>query len=65
MLDSAGRSGYVNLTLTANFEHAIKIANMIAGEGDCVLLSPACASFDSFDGYQARGDAFKSIVEGL
>lgn len=65
MLDCAGRVGYANLTLTASFDHAVKIANMVAERGECVLLSPACASFDNFDGYQARGESFKAIVEGL
>lgn len=65
MLDCAGRVGYAHLTLTPNFEHAVKIAVMIAQQGECVLLSPACASFDNFEGYQARGDAFRAIVEGL
>lgn len=65
MLNVAGKIGYVNLTLTANFEHAVKIASMIAQDGDNVLLSPSCASFDSFNSYQERGDAFRRIVEEI
>ncbi len=34
-------------------------------EGGVVLLSPACASFDQFPGFEARGDAFVGIVEAL
>ena len=34
-----------------------------ASEGDVVLLSPACASFDLFKNYQDRGDQFKKLVE--
>jgi UDP-N-acetylmuramoylalanine--D-glutamate ligase len=30
-----------------------------------VLLSPACASFDQFRDFEARGDAFRQLVEGL
>lgn len=33
--------------------------------GDVVLLSPACASFDQFRDYEARGDAFRAAVEAL
>ena len=33
--------------------------------GEVVLLSPACASFDQFRDYEARGDSFRQIVEAL
>ena len=33
--------------------------------GDVVLLSPACASFDQFRDFEARGDAFRELVEAL
>lgn len=44
---------------------AVAQANEIAQQGDIVLLSPACASFDMFSGYPARGDAFVAAVEEL
>lgn len=42
---------------------AVARATALATEGDVVLLSPACASFDMFSGYPARGDAFVSAVQ--
>ena len=36
-----------------------------ARPGEVVLLSPACASFDQFRDYEARGDAFRAAVEAL
>jgi UDP-N-acetylmuramoylalanine--D-glutamate ligase len=39
---------------------------MVAAKpGDVVMLSPACASFDQFRDYEARGDVFRQIVEAL
>jgi UDP-N-acetylmuramoylalanine--D-glutamate ligase len=37
----------------------------VAAPGEIVLLSPACASFDQFHDFEARGDAFRSLVEAL
>lgn len=44
---------------------AIQQARAAAQPGDVVLLSPACASFDQFRDYEARGDAFRQIVLAL
>lgn len=44
-------------------QKAIKQAYKWATEGDVVLLSPACASFDLFDNYEDRGDKFKNAVK--
>ena len=63
MFESAINSGYNNVTITYDFKTAVKIAKMIATDGECVLLSPACASFDSFSCFEERGDRFKEIVE--
>lgn len=65
MLESAGRVGWTELTLTPDFDYAVKIASLIANEGDNVLLSPACASFDKFSNFEERGDRFSAIVRGL
>ena len=44
---------------------AVERAAANAQEGDIVMLSPACASFDQFKDFEARGDAFKAVVGAL
>ncbi len=63
MYDKAVSAELKNVTLTSTFELAVKVASMSASEGDTVLLSPACASFDEFSSYEERGEKFKAIVE--
>ena len=41
---------------------AVDIASAVTREGDSVLFSPACASFDMFPDFEARGDAFRRLV---
>ncbi len=48
-----------------SLDGAVNLARSLASSGDTVLLSPACASFDMFSGFEQRGQAFVSAVEAL
>ncbi len=50
---------------TSSMEEAVKAAYYLARNGDSVLLSPACASFDLFENYEDRGNQFKKQVRNL
>jgi UDP-N-acetylmuramoylalanine--D-glutamate ligase len=55
----------VPVVRVASMEDAVAQAAQLAVSGDTVLLSPACASFDMFRGYEHRGDVFSAAVRGL
>lgn len=57
--------GVVPVYEAKNMDAAVTMAGSLASVGDLVLLSPACASFDMFENYQARGDAFSESVKKL
>lgn len=48
-----------------DFEEAVKHAASLAEDGEAVLLSPACASFDAFKNFEERGERFREIVSTL
>lgn len=48
-----------------SMQKAVTLGQEVATEGDVVLLSPACASFDLFKNYEDRGRQFKAAVSGL
>ncbi|WP_379967034.1 UDP-N-acetylmuramoyl-L-alanine--D-glutamate ligase [Epilithonimonas sp. UC225_85] len=47
---------------TSSMQKAVEISKSVAEKGDIVLLSPCCASFDLFNGYEDRGNQFKKQV---
>ena len=55
----------VELHRCADLEDAVRRAAAAAEPGETVLLSPACASFDAFENFEARGDRFRELVEEM
>ena len=65
LLDGAKSVGYDKVTLCEDFYLSLEVATLLAEDGDCVLFSPACSSFDKFSNFEERGDAFIKFVESL
>jgi UDP-N-acetylmuramoylalanine--D-glutamate ligase len=57
--------GWNSRTLVATLAEAVHAAHDIARPGDVVLLSPGYTSFDQFDDYEQRGDAFAALVRDV
>ncbi len=58
LIEAAGDRG----RMAHSMEEAVGLAAEVAEAGDTVLLAPGCASFDMFDDYAHRGDAFSEAV---
>ncbi len=56
---------HMTVTIAGTLDAAVAAASAAAKAGETVLLSPACASFDQYKDYEARGDAFRAAVEAL
>jgi UDP-N-acetylmuramoylalanine--D-glutamate ligase len=65
--EAAERAGFdrTNIVMAGNLTNAVKTAKMLLPPGGTVLLSPACASFDQFSSFEARGSAFRDAVAAL
>ena len=64
-LIEAALNGVTQIARAVDMETAVKCAAELAQPGDAVLLSPACASFDMFKGYDHRGQVFMDAVRRL
>jgi UDP-N-acetylmuramoylalanine--D-glutamate ligase len=62
---AAALQGRVPVSMAPTMRDAVRLAAGCAEPGDAVLLSPACASFDWYDGYAARGDDFAREVTAM
>ena len=58
-------NGTPEIIRVENIDQAVQMAYAVAQAGDIVTLSPACASFDSFPNFAARGNYFKDLVNKL
>ena len=58
----AAFDGVARLEMVADMNEAVSLAAHIATEGNTVLLSPGCASFDQYQGFEHRGEHFRSLV---
>jgi len=55
----------IQVNALGDLERALDAAASSAATGDTVLLSPACASYDQYPNFEARGDHFRALVEAL
>ena len=62
---SAEKFGFTAISDCETFAEAVDLCREKAEDGDCVLLSPACASWGQFDNYEQRGQMFKEYVRAL
>lgn len=63
--ESAEKFGFTEISDCETFREAVDLCREKAEAGDCVLLSPACASWGMFDNYEQRGNQFKEQVKGF
>ena len=52
----------VDCVVVDTLKDAVKCAYSISSEGDTILLSPACASWDQFEDFETRGKKFKEVI---
>ncbi|HEY3331708.1 MAG TPA: UDP-N-acetylmuramoyl-L-alanine--D-glutamate ligase [Capsulimonadaceae bacterium] len=65
-LEAAVRArGFERAVRVDDIAQAVNSAHALASDGDTVMLSPACASFDQFRDFEDRGDTFKRLVHAL
>ena len=65
LMETAKKLNFIDVTKVQNLDEAVKKAYDIAIQGDTVLLSPACASWDMYENFEMRGKHFKEIVANL
>ena len=59
------KPGHPQIVRVRDMKEAVMVASEMAVSGDIVALSPACASFDAYPNFVARGKHFKELVNNL
>ena len=65
IMESCDKAGFKDYEKCKDLKACVEKAHEIAEEGDTVLLSPACASWDMYKNYEIRGNEFKELVRDL
>ncbi len=65
IIETANKNNFTKVVRVNDLQEAVKLSNEYAKKGDCVLLSPACASWDMFKSFEERGELFKKLVMDL
>ena len=63
ILKSMATEFEIPYTIVSSMKEAVDISKILAKNGEIVLLSPACASWDMYKNYEERGREFKEIVK--
>ncbi len=63
--EAAEKIGFTAISVCETFSTAVALCHEKAKKGECVLLSPACASWGMFDNYEQRGELFKEQVRSF
>lgn len=59
------KTSFRNIHEVEDLTEAVDLASHLAVDGDVVLLSPACASWDQFPSYEHQGDLFCKLTRSL
>jgi len=62
LIEALQKAGYQHARMVKDFDGAFEYIKHNAKQGDTIMLSPACASFDQFENYKNRGETFKKMA---